>query len=254
MVDNHSDPVLDSRDSEPLLGRPGDVTQRSDEGIYRNIFTGTKSPGDQCLQYSMLTALRYRHRHYRAGWHLDSLVWQGVLYQPISLFTPHPLLGISGLLLQVQAALVLQPTATPQQKQAGTRIHYIVQLLSVVLFLSAFTIIEINKGTHPHFVSPHGVLGLITVIIIVLQALVGVFQYFVPVTVFGSVDAGKLIYKYHRWSGYVLLLLEMATVVAATQTGYNLAAIHIPLWGVLVSIVLVLAGVGARIKKHKLGL
>ncbi|CAG8940348.1 unnamed protein product [Penicillium salamii] len=235
MTDISSDPVLDSRVNEPLLGRV-EVTQRSDEGIYRNIFTGTASAAQAGI------------------WILAALVWQGVLNQPLSLFTPHPLLGISGLLLQVQAALVLQPTATPQQKLTGTRIHYIVQLLSVVFFLSAFTIIEINKGTHPHFVSPHGVLGLLTVIIIVLQALVGVFQFFLPVTVFGSVDAGKRIYKYHRWSGYVLLLLEMATVVAATQTTYNLAAIHIPLWGVLVSVVLVLVGVGARIEKRKLGL
>ncbi|KAJ5332069.1 uncharacterized protein N7506_005852 [Penicillium brevicompactum] len=236
MSRNSPDPVLESRDDEPLLGRPGDVTQRSDEGIYRNIFTGTASIAQAGI------------------WILAALVWQGVLNQPLSLFTPHPLLVISGLLLQVQAALILQPTATPQQKLTGTRIHSAIQLLSVVLFLSGFTIIEINKGSHPHFVSPHGILGLITVSIIVLQALVGVFQFFIPVTIFGSVDAGKRIYKYHRWSGYVLLLLEVATVVAATQTTYNLAAIHIPLWGVLVSVVLVLSGVGARIKKQKLGL
>ncbi|KAJ5361025.1 hypothetical protein N7541_001869 [Penicillium brevicompactum] len=236
-MSGHSpDPVLESRDDEPLLGRPGDVTQRSDEVIYRNIFTGTASIAQAGI------------------WILAALVWQGVLNQPLSLFTPHPLLVISGLLLQVQAALILQPTATPQHKLTGTRIHSAIQLLSVLLFLSGFTIIEINKGSHPHFVSPHGILGLITVIVIVLQALVGVFQFFIPATIFGSVDAGKRIYKYHRWSGYVLLLLEVATVVAATQTTYNLAAIHIPLWGVLVSVVLVLSGVGARIKKQKLGL
>lgn len=164
------------------------------------------------------------------------------------------LLGISALLLQVQAALILQPTATPQQKRVGTRIHYSLQLLSVVLFVSAFVIIEVNKGSHPHFVSPHGILGLTTYIAIVLQAVVGVVQYLLPVTLLGSVDAGKRIYKCHRWSGYVLLLLEMATVVAATQTTFNVNAIHIPLWGVLVSAVLILTGVGARIKKHKLGL
>lgn len=124
----------------------------------------------------------------------------------------------------------------------------------MALFVSAFVIIEVNKGSHPHFVSPHGILGLITYIAIVLQTVVGVVQYFLPVTVFGSVDAGKRIYKYHRWSGYVLLLLEVATIVAATQTTYNVIAIHIPLWGVLVSVVFILAGVGARIKKHKLGL
>jgi hypothetical protein len=164
------------------------------------------------------------------------------------------LLNSSALLLQVQAALILQPTATPQQKLTGTRIHYAIQLLSVVLFVSAFVIIEINKGSHPHFVSAHGILGLITYISIVLQALVGLAQFLFPTIIFGSVEAGKRIYKYHRWSGYVLLLLEMTTVVAATQTTYNKAALHIPLWGVLVSAVLILSGVSARIGKHKLGL
>ncbi|KAJ5576833.1 hypothetical protein N7535_003759 [Penicillium sp. DV-2018c] len=215
--------TIEARDDEPLLGRPGDVIQKPDERIYRNLFTA-------------------------------ALVWQGILSQPFMLFTPHPLLGVSALLLQVQAALILQPTATPEQKRAGTFIHYVLQLLSVTLFVSAFVIIEVNKGSHPHFVSTHGILGLTTYIAIVLQALVGVIQYFLPVTVLGSVDAGKRIYKYHRWGGYVLLLLEMATVVAATQTTFNVNVIHIPLWGVLVSAVLILAGVGARIKKHKMGL
>ena len=97
-------------------------------------------------------------------------------------------------------------------------------------------------------------LGLITYILIILQASVGVVQYFFPVRVLGSVDAGKKIYKYHRVSGYVLLVLELGTVIAATQTTFNVAALHIPLWGVVVTSVLVVAGVGARVKKHKLGL
>lgn len=158
------------------------------------------------------------------------------------------------LLLQVQAALILQPTATPDQKLLGTRIHYTIQLLSILSFLSAFLVIEINKGDHPHFVSPHGILGLATIVAIVLQASVGVIQFFFPVAVLGSVDAGKRVFKYHRWSGYVLLLLEVSTVVAATQTTYNLNAIHIPTRGVVIAIILVLLGVGARIKKSKLGL
>ncbi|KAJ6143328.1 Cytochrome b561 eukaryote [Penicillium samsonianum] len=231
----HPETII-SRDDEPLLGRRGDVTQKSDECIYRNLFTGTASIAQAGI------------------WILAALVWQGVLSLPLSLFTPHPLLGSSALLLQVQAALILQPTATPQQKRTGTLIHNTLQLLSVTLFVSAFVIIEVNKGSHPHFVSPHGILGLATYITIVLQAVVGVIQYFLPVTILGSADAGKRIYKYHRRSGYVLLLLEMATVVAATQTTYNVTAIHIPVWGVLVSVVFILAGVGARIKKHKLGL
>lgn len=121
-------------------------------------------------------------------------------------------------------------------------------------FLSAFVVIELNKGDHPHFVSPHGILGLITIILVVLQASFGVIQFFFPVTVLGSVDAGKRVYKYHRWVGYVLLLLEVSTVLAATQTPYNLNAINIPTGGVVAAVILTLLGVGARIKKAKLGL
>lgn len=32
--------TIEARDDEPLLGRPGDVTQKPDESIYRNLFTG----------------------------------------------------------------------------------------------------------------------------------------------------------------------------------------------------------------------
>lgn len=164
------------------------------------------------------------------------------------------LLATSGLLLQIQAALVLQPTVNPQQKLLGARIHNSIQFVSVACFLGAFTVIEVNKGDHPHFISPHGILGLLTVIFIVLQALVGVVQFFLPVTVLGSVNAGKRIYKYHRCTGYVLLLLESATVLAATRTDYNLAVLGIPTWAVLIALLITLSGVGARIKKHKLGL
>ncbi|KAJ5749026.1 uncharacterized protein N7511_010722 [Penicillium nucicola] len=226
--------TIESRDDEPLLGR--EEHSQPHGSIARNLFTGTASVAQAGI------------------WILAALVWQGVLSQPVSFFTPHPLLGSSALLLQVQAALILQPTATPQQKLTGTRIHYLIQLLSVVLFISAFVIIEVNKGSHPHFVSPHGILGLVTYISIVLQALGGLAQYLFPTVIFGSVEAGKRVYKYHRWAGYVLLLLEMATVVAATQTTYNIAALHVPLYGVLVSAALILLGVGARIKKRKLGL
>lgn len=157
------------------------------------------------------------------------------------------------MLLQVQAALILQPTATPQQKLTGTRIHYTLQATSLAAFIAAFIIIEVNKGDHPRLTSPHGILGLITYIFIIFQALLGVVQYFFPVIILGSLAAGKKLYKYHRHLGYLVLLLELATVAAATQTTYNLNVLRIPLWGILVAAVLVIAGVGARIKKHKLG-
>ena len=61
-------------------------------------------------------------------------------------------------------------------------------------------------------------------------------------------------YKYHRMSGYVLLVLTFATVAAATQTDYNKNVLNIQLWAVLVAEVITLVGVLPRIKKQKLGM
>lgn len=44
------DPIQ-PRDDEPLLGRPGDVTQKPDENIYRNLFTGELWVGKPWGQY-----------------------------------------------------------------------------------------------------------------------------------------------------------------------------------------------------------
>ncbi|OOF99951.1 hypothetical protein ASPCADRAFT_126830 [Aspergillus carbonarius ITEM 5010] len=228
--------TIQEREDAPLLATPGNVPQKESAAIYQNLFTGTASVAQVGI------------------WMLAILVWTGILTHPLIFFSSHPLLNSAALLLQVQAALILQPTTTPHQKRLGTIIHYVIQTISLLAFITAFIIIEINKGDHARFTSPHGVLGLITYIVIILQALGGVVQYLIPVQVLGSVDRGKSLYKYHRKSGYVLLLLELATVAAATQTTYNLNVLAIPLWGVLVAAALVVVGVGARIKKHKLGL
>jgi len=115
--------------------------------------------------------------------------------------------------------------------------------------------VEINKRGpgHEHFVSAHAILGLITYIVIAIQAFVGFTQYFVP-QLYGSVDKAKAIYKWHRISGYVVLTLLLATVAAATQTDYNKYVLDIKLWAVLLAAVLILVGVVPRIKKQKLGL
>lgn len=81
----------------------------------------------------------------------------------------------------------------------------------------------------------------------------GFTAYFFP-KVYGSVDNAKSLYKWHRLSGYIILVLMLATVAAATQTDYNKGILDIKLWAVLISAVLVLVGVLPRIKKQKLGL
>ncbi len=81
----------------------------------------------------------------------------------------------------------------------------------------------------------------------------GVLMWAVP-AVFGGVDKAKALWKYHRWGGYVLYPLLLATVVSATDTDYNRNVLDIKLWAVLIAVVLVVVGVYPRLHKSKLGL
>lgn len=171
------------------------------------------------------------------------------------LFSAHPLLNSGGLFILTQAILILQPTHTPDQKRYGTAIHFVLINLAVYSLIAGLIVIEVNKFAHNgiHFVSPHAILGLITYIFLAIQVFVGFTQYYTP-SLYGSVDNAKSLYKYHRISGYVNLVLLFSTVAAATQTDFNKTTLKIKLWAVLFTAILVLIGVIPRIKKQKLGL
>jgi hypothetical protein len=156
-------------------------------------------------------------------------------------------------LLITQAILVLQPTTTPKQKTDGTHIHFVLNLMGIMALIAGLIIIEMNKASHPEtrFQSVHGIFGLITFILIIMQALVGIAQFYLPKAVLGGVDNGKKLYKYHRMSGYFILIMSLVTVCAAVKTDFNKNVLHIRLWAVTVASVLVVAGVFPRIKKHK---
>lgn len=186
-------------------------------------------------------------------WILTALVWSAIFMNDLILFSAHPLLNSAGILLLVQGILVLQPTHTPKQKTVGTNIHFAINFTGFLALIAGLIVIEVNKGNHARFTSIHGRIGLVTYILIVIQTLIGFAQYYIPTSVFGSVDNGKKIYKYHRISGYLILLMALATICAATETGFNKMALHIQLWAVIVASVLVVAGVAPRIKKAKLG-
>lgn len=89
-----------------------------------------------------------------------------------------------------------------------------------------------------------------TYIVILLQGLVGVTQFFVP-GLYGGVDKAKRVYRWHRASGYVLLLLLLVTVstAALTETGRDVLELKLGLVGG--AAVLVAIGVAARIRPAK---
>ncbi|KAJ9648901.1 hypothetical protein H2199_000814 [Coniosporium tulheliwenetii] len=208
--------TLERGEDEPLLGRAGDASQQEQKPLAYNLILGT-----------------------------------GIIAQAGVLI----LLNSAGLLLLAQGALILQPTHTPEQKKHGTWAHAIINPTGVLLLLGGLIVIVYNKAAHhgAHFESPHAILGLITYILLLIQAVVGFTQYFVP-QLYGGEDNAKAIYKYHRWAGYAIFTLALVTVAAATQTDFNKKVLHISLWAVIAAAVITLAGILPRIKKRKLGL
>lgn len=164
------------------------------------------------------------------------------------------MLNSAGILLSIQAILILQPTATQKQKIQGTYIHSVLNGLSIAALIAGLVVIEMNKASHPEtrFQSLHGKIGLLTYILLFTQVIIGFTQFYTP-KLYGGVDNAKSLYKYHRISGYLIVILSTVTISLATQTGFNKNVLHIRLWAVVVASVLIVAGLLPRIKKRKLG-
>ncbi|KAI9808973.1 MAG: hypothetical protein M1827_007095 [Pycnora praestabilis] len=236
-------------EDEPLLGRAGDASQQDGKGIQFNLIIGSYRPGSSYPATG--TAIIAQ-----AGiWILAAIIWASVFIHPVMLFSAHPLLNSAGILLTTQAILILQPTHTQKQKKQGANVHAILNGTGVALLIAGLIVIEYNKISHggTHFVSPHAILGLITFVLFSTQAIIGITQYYTP-SIYGGEDNAKKLYKYHRVSGYLTLIMSFATVAAATQTDFNKNILHIQLWAVIVASVLTLVGLLPRIKKQKLGL
>ncbi|CAH0041159.1 unnamed protein product [Clonostachys solani] len=223
-------------ETEPLLGRPGDVAQADGGSFIKNLYIGTGA----IAQISILL--------------LVALIWASVLTKPLILFSGHPLAQSLAILTLVQSILLLQPTHTAEQKRLGQRFHASLNLAAFLFLVTGVTIIEYNKliSNGAHFHSVHGYMGVISSFVLLAQYFVG-FTIWATPRLYGSVDNAKSIYKYHRWSGYLILTLLLATVVTAIDTPYNYNVLKIPLWAVLLLAILILVGVYPRIQKQKLG-
>ncbi|APA10017.1 hypothetical protein SS1G_05698 [Sclerotinia sclerotiorum 1980 UF-70] len=226
-------------EEEPLLGRAGDASQQEGRPLIWNLALGTAT----ITQIALLL--------------LTAHIWASIFLSPtgLILFSAHPLLNSSGLLFLTQGILILQPTHTATQKRQGTLVHAWFNSLALSLLIAGLVVIEVNKFAHRgiHFESAHAILGLTTYILLLLQTLIGTTQYFTP-SLYGSPQTAKAIYKYHRASGYLILLLMLATISAATWTPFNENALHIKSWAVIGCALLMLVGMVPRIKKEKLGL
>ncbi|KAH7040789.1 eukaryotic cytochrome b561-domain-containing protein [Microdochium trichocladiopsis] len=227
-----------NEESEPLLGRPGDASQKPAASIAKNLVLGTGVVAEA------------------GGLLLVASVWAAVfLHPPYILFSVHPLAQSFGLLVLIQSILIVQPTVTAEQKKVGQKLHAGLNFLALASFIVGVGSIEYNKirSNGAHFKSPHAYIGIVASIWQILQYVVGFTMYGAP-QLYGGEAKAKAIWKYHRMSGYGLLLLYMAAVTSATKTDYNVNVLGLKLWAAIVIALLVIAGIYPRIKKQKLGL
>jgi cytochrome b-561 len=185
-----------------------------------------------------------------------AVTWAAIFTHPIiKLFSPHPLLQSLGIFTLVQAILILQPTNLPETKKLGARAHASLNLLSFLLFVAGTAMIETNKILNHgvHFHSAHGYLGVITALVLLMQYIFGFLMWGVP-AVFGGVDNAKALWKYHRYSGYLVLILVLVTVISAVDTDYNRNVLDIKYWSIIVSVGLIVAGIFPRIQLTKMGI
>jgi len=102
----------------------------------------------------------------------------------------------------------------PKIKVVGLQCHQIAMLAGLTSILLGTTAMLTYKGSHgaPHFTSWHGTFGLITVSWLVLQSALGAGSVWFDGAAFGGGHKAKLVWKYHRLSGYILLLCLLVTV------------------------------------------
>ncbi|KAH7016388.1 eukaryotic cytochrome b561-domain-containing protein [Microdochium trichocladiopsis] len=254
-------------ESEPLLGRPGDASQKPAASIAKNLILApfpspsTKGRGSASATEHQSGVRAYSYgisslheatptcpsRHLQqcnrlpsarntmaklmyssgtgvvaeaGGLLLVASVWAAVfLHPPYILFSVHPLAQSFGLLVLIQSILIVQPTVTAEQKKVGQKLHAGLNFLALASFIVGVGSIEYKKirSNGAHFKSPHAYIGVVTSIWQILQYLVGFTMYGTP-QVYGGEAKAKAIWKYHRISGYGLLLLYMAAVTSATKT------------------------------------
>lgn len=127
-------------------------------------------------------------------------------------------------------------------------------LLSFSCFAAGIGIIEANKikSGNPHFHSVHGILGVVTGVVLLVQYAFGFVMWGVP-GLLGGVEKAKGWWKWHRLNGYLLYILVLVTVITATGTEYNQKVLDVKLWAVLVASGLLVVGVYPRIHTRKLG-
>ncbi|KAI7865735.1 hypothetical protein BDF14DRAFT_1822953 [Spinellus fusiger] len=215
--------------------------------VYHYPLVGSKRKGDQFYAYLTHTGLAL----------FAALVLSVLVRLPLNVFTLHPLFNVIMLVSVTEGVVLLQTTSTQEEKEKGLEYHAIVQSIASFSFVVAGTAIFVNKYllNKEHLTSVHGYLGAFVFVYMVIQVLFGLTIAFFR-HLYGSEFAAKQLWKYHRVSGYFLLILLWTTAQLGVRADYmynNLWSRHL-IWLHWVAVFLVAAGVFGRIRVSKWGI
>ncbi|KAF4578588.1 hypothetical protein EYR40_001257 [Pleurotus pulmonarius] len=173
-------------------------------------------------------------------------------------FALHPLLQSFSIALITYGILTLQPTSQPKTKAAGFARHHL------AIFFIAFPSITVgtfavwyNKHLNgrDHFLSWHGTLGITCMLWIIFQVLLGGGSVWFGGKAFGGGMKAKLLWRYHRLSGYLLFpLLLFTAYLGGARSGWATrnTSMGQRLVGYIIAPAVILGAVYARIRLSKM--
>lgn len=178
----------------------------------------------------------------------------------LGLFFFHPILQSLSIAMFTYGILTLQPTSQAKTKAAGLTRHQLAMMALGVpaIFLGTLAIVR-RKAQHesPHFTTWHGTLGIISVSWLVIQVAVGGGSVWFGGRLFGGNPKAKLVWKYHRLSGYLLfplflLVAHLGGAWSSWSTGAS--SYFIRLLAFTISPIVLLAAILVRLRASKVQL
>ncbi|CAG8517996.1 5617_t:CDS:2 [Ambispora gerdemannii] len=233
-------PRISMEENSPLI--EGGIQEGPFNGSIPTL-TGRTSFNSEFTMYWVATA---------SSLMFTSTVWYIVLSAEHEFFIWHPIFMSTTLFLLTQGPLLLQTAETREEKEKGLNVHRSIQSLAFLTGICGFYIIYTNKKDHnaEHFTSAHGMFGVLTLSLIFIQVLGGALVVNAP-ALFGGVARARGIYKYHRISGYTILLFAWLTALGGTQRDWVTDRFnHIWFW--LLAFTLTWIGIGSRVKLNKM--
>ncbi|KAI9488377.1 eukaryotic cytochrome b561-domain-containing protein, partial [Zychaea mexicana] len=152
---------------------------------------------------------------------------------------------------------LLQTTSTAKEKAKGLKKHAFMQASAYIFAIVGFSFIVYNKAMmhKEHFTSNHGKFGLTVFCYLFFQLLFGLTIAYIP-RLYGNVTKAKQLWKFHRMTGYILLVLIWITAQLGVRADYMYKNLWSPklIIGHYIALALVVIGIAGRVRLSKWGL